>query len=100
MMIKDYKLLIELQYSYGTNGFKIWKSEMLSKYKWLTLIIILMKIKQSIIQPRPYIIDHSCRILIIGGSGSGSTIALLDLINNQLDIYKIYSYAKDPYEIK
>ena len=49
MMIKDYKLLIELQYSYGTNGFKIWKSEMLSKYKWLTLIIILMKIKQSII---------------------------------------------------
>ena len=60
-----------------------------------------MKIKQSIIQTRPYITYHSCRILIIGGSGSGNTIALLNLINNHLDIYKIYySYAKDPYETK
>ena len=39
-------------------------------------------------------------ILIIGGSGSGKTNALLNLINNQLDIGKIYSYAKDPYEEK
>ena len=34
---------------YGTNAFKICKSEMLSEYKWLILIIILIKIKQSII---------------------------------------------------
>ena len=59
-----------------------------------------MKIKQSIIQTKPYITDHSCRILIIGGSGSGNTIALLNLINNPLDIYKMYSYAKDLYETK
>ena len=39
-------------------------------------------------------------ILIIGGSGSGKTNALLNLINNQLDIDKIYLYAKDPYEEK
>ena len=46
----------------------------------------------------PYIADHPYRILIIGGSGSGKTNALLNLINNQPDIHKIYLYAKDPYE--
>ena len=47
---------------------------------------------------QPYIPDHPCRILIIEGSGSGKTNALLNLINNQPDIDKIYLYAKDPYE--
>ena len=46
----------------------------------------------------PYIPDHPYRILITGGSGSGKTNALLDLINNQPDIDKIYLYAKNPYE--
>ena len=48
----------------------------------------------------PYIPVHPYRILIIGGSGSGKTNALLNLINNQPDIDKIYLYAKDPYEAK
>ena len=48
----------------------------------------------------PYIPDHPYRILIIGGSGSGKTHALLNLIKNQSDIDKIYLYAKDPYETK
>ena len=48
----------------------------------------------------PYIPDHPYRILIIGGSESGKTNALLNLINNQLDIDKIYLYAKDPHEAK
>ena len=48
----------------------------------------------------PYIPDHPYRILIIGGLGSGKTIALLNLIENQQDIDKIYLYAKDPYEAK
>ena len=48
----------------------------------------------------PYIPDHPYRILIIGGSGSGKTNTLLNLINNQPDIDKIYLYAKDPYEDK
>ena len=39
-------------------------------------------------------------ILIIGGSTSGKTSALLSLINNQPDIDKTYLYAKDPYEAK
>ena len=48
----------------------------------------------------PYIPDHPYSILIIGGPGSGETNALLNLINNQPDIDKIYLYAKDPYEAK
>ena len=48
----------------------------------------------------PCIPDHPYRILIIGGSGSGKTNALLNLINNQPDIDKIYLYAKDSYETK
>ena len=46
------------------------------------------------------IADHPYRILIIGGSGSGKTNALLNLINNQPDIDKIYLYAKGLYEAK
>ena len=48
----------------------------------------------------PYIPDHPYRILIIGGSGSGKTNTLLNLIENQPDIDKIYLYAKNPYESK
>ena len=47
-----------------------------------------------------YIPDHPYRILIICDSGSGKRNALLNLINNQPDIYKIYLYAKDLYEAK
>ena len=47
-----------------------------------------------------YISDHPYRTLIIGGSLSGKTNALLNLINNQPDIDKIYLYAKEPYEAK
>ena len=48
----------------------------------------------------PYIPDHPYKILVVGGSESGKTNALLNLINNQPDIDKIYLYAKDPYETK
>ena len=48
----------------------------------------------------PYTPDHSYRILIIGGSGSGKANVLLNLIENQPEIDKIYLYAKDPYEAK
>ena len=47
-----------------------------------------------------YTSDHPYRILIIGGSGSGKPNVLLNVINNQPDIDKIYLYAKDPYEAK
>ena len=48
----------------------------------------------------PYIPDHPYRILIIGGSGTGKTNTLLDLINEQKDIDKIYLHAKDLSESK
>ena len=48
----------------------------------------------------PYTPDHPYKMLIIGGSGSGKTNALLNLIDNQPDIDKINLYAKDSYEAK
>ena len=49
----------------------------------------------------PYIPDHPFRVLIIGGSGSGKTNVLLNLIKDQQpDIDKIYLYVKDPFESK
>ena len=47
-----------------------------------------------------FIPDHPYRILIIGGSGSGKTNTLLNLINEQHDIDKIYLYARDLNEPK
>ena len=49
---------------------------------------------------RPYIPDHSYRILIIGSSGSRETNTLLNLINKQDYIDKIYLYTKDLSEPK
>ena len=48
----------------------------------------------------PFIPDHPYRMLIIGGSGSGKPNALLNLIKEQDNIYKIYLYAKDLSEPK
>ena len=47
-----------------------------------------------------YISDHPYIILIISGSGSGKTNTLLNLINEQDDIEKIYLYRKDLSEPK
>ena len=48
----------------------------------------------------PYIPDHHYRILIIDGSGSRKTNALINLINKQNDIDKMYLYARDLSEPK
>ena len=48
----------------------------------------------------PYIPDSLYRILIIGGFRSRKTNALMNLINEQDDIDKIYLYAKDLSEPK
>ena len=60
-------------------------------------------VKQNIKEHNPnwsQIPDHPYRILIIGGSGSGKTNSLFNLINQPQDIDKTYLYAKDPYEGK
>ena len=46
----------------------------------------------------PEISVHPYRDLIIGGSESVKINSLVNLINQQPDIDKIYLYAKDPYE--
>ena len=49
---------------------------------------------------RPYIPDHPYRILTIGGSGTGKTNALLNLINNQQNIcIKYICMQKTPMKI-
>ena len=48
----------------------------------------------------PYTPDHPYRMLIIVGSGSAKTNVLLNLIENQPDIDKIFLYTKDLYEAK
>ena len=48
----------------------------------------------------PYIPDHPYRILITGGSGTGKTKTLINLINKQNYIDKIYLYARDLSEPK
>ena len=57
--------------------------------------------KEDIKENDPYwpeIPDHPYKILIVGSSGSGKTIALLNLINTEPDIDRIFLYAKVPYE--
>ena len=64
-------------------------------------MIKLMKIKLNIIKTGHILqINHPYRILIIGGPGSGKTNALINLLNEQKDIDKIYLYAKDLSEPK
>ena len=48
----------------------------------------------------PYIPDHPYRVIIIDGSGSAKTNALINLISEQNDIDKIYLYARDLSEPK
>ena len=71
-----------------------------SKYKMINFYKYTNENKTDHNSKWPYIPDHSYRIFIIGGSGSGKTNALLNLINNQPDIDKIYLYAKDAHEAK
>ena len=48
----------------------------------------------------PYVPDHPHRIMIVGGSGSGKTNSLMNLLSKHADIDKIYLYVRDPYEEK
>ena len=48
----------------------------------------------------PYIPDHPYRIIMIGGSVSGKKNTLINSINEQNDIDKIYLYARDSSEPK
>ena len=59
-----------------------------------------MKTTKNTIKKWSFIPDHLYRILIIDGSGSGKTNALLNLISQQDDVDKIYLHARDLSEPK
>ena len=46
------------------------------------------------------ILDHLQRVLIISSSSSGKTNALLNLMRDQPNIFRIYFYTKDLFEAK
>ena len=96
-MIRDCKLLIELHHILMEQVNRDVKQ---SKYKIINFDNYTNENKTEHNSDWPYIPDHPYRILIVEGSGSGKTNALLNLINNQPDIDKTYLYPKDPYETK
>ena len=85
-------------YPYGINAFKVCESELISKTYMINFDDYAHENKTQHNQKWSYIPDDPYRVLITGFSGSGKTNALLNLINNQPDIDKIYMYAEDPYE--
>ena len=66
--------------------------------KWLTLI--LQKKIQKNNSNWGQISDHPYKRLIIGGSVSGKTNSLFNLLSQQANIDKTYLYAQDPYQAK
>ena len=87
-------------YPSGTNAFKVCESEMLCKTQNIDFDDYANQNKTEYNLKWSYIPDHPQRILIIGGSGPGKTNGLLNLINNQSDIDKLYLCAKDPHKAK
>ena len=69
-------------------------------YKMINLDSITNENNKEQNEKWPYIPDHPYRILIVGYSGSGKTNVLINLINEQNDIDKIYLYARDLSEPK
>ena len=101
MMTIDYKDFDKITtYPSGTNMFGVYEIEVSSKMKMIRFDEYVNENKTQHNLKWPYIPDHPYRILMIGGSGSGKTNALLNLIKNQPDMDKIYLYAKDPCEAK
>ena len=69
-------------------------------YKMINLDSITNENNKERNEKQPYIQDHPYRILIIGGSRSGKTNALLNFIKEQGDTDKMYLYTKDLSEPK
>ena len=66
------------------------RADRIPKYKPINFDDVTNENKTEHDSKWPYIPDHPYRILIIGGSGSRKTNVLLNLMNSQPDIDKIY----------
>ena len=108
MIIKECNSIDSMETcAYGTNKDRVSEKEeikcsnMTKRYKKLINFDDVTKEKIKEHNPNwPQIPHDPYRILIIGGSGSGKTNFLFNLINKQPDIDKIYVYAKDLYQAK
>ena len=83
-------------YTYGTSKDLICKKEKIKQNN-------IIKQQKNIKEHNPNwreISDHTYRILTIGGSEPRKTNALLNLINEEPDIDKIYFYTKDSHQAK
>ena len=93
-------------YAYGTSKDLIFKKgnakrdNLINQYENVQLWLYCKRRRKKHNPNWPEIPNHPYRILIIGGSGSGKTNALLNLINNEPGTDKTYLYAKDPSEAK
>ena len=93
-------------YAYGTSKDlvnekeEIKSSNIIKRYKKWFALMALQKKTENIIQIGHKFPDHPYKILIIGGSESGKTNSLFNLISQSPDIDKIYLYAKGSYEAK
>ena len=79
---------------------KIWYNNIMKWYKNVNFDGVTKEDIKEHNPSWPQIPGHPYRTLIIGGSGSGKTNSLFNLINLQPDIDKISLCAKSPYEGK
>ena len=94
-MIRDCKLLIELQNIHmDTSTGKVCKTELLKYKKMINFDDYTNENKAEHNPKWPYIPDDPYRILIIGGSGSRKTNALLNLIKISQILIKYISMQK------
>ena len=80
-------------YAYGASRYLVCKNEETECNN------IFDDVTKENIKNWPQFPDHPNRIVITGGSASGKTKALFNLISYRPDIDKIYLRVKDPYEI-
>ena len=80
--------------------FNFWQYCHFIHYKEIKLDSITNENNKKHNEKWPEIPDHSYKVLIIGGSESEKTNALISLISEQNNISKIYVYAKDLSEPK
>ena len=106
MMVIECNHLFERKYAYGMNKNLVCKkveikyNKIIKQQKMFNFGYITKEDIKKHNLKWPEIPDHPYKMIIFGGSGSGNTNALLNLINHEPDTDKIILYAKDSYGTK